>query len=80
MISINYAQKQGKKDSSLKDDSLYFPINDSKIAPKLKTATVDIPFKYYDLFKKILPHAKIELPVSSLRGKGISTFTLKKLY
>ena len=59
---------------------MYFTINDSKTAPLLKTACIDIPFKYYNLFKKILPHAKIELPVSSLKGKGISTFTLKKLF
>lgn len=59
---------------------MYFTCNDSKFAPKLKTATIDIPFKYYNLFKKILPHSKIDLPVSSLRSKSIPTFTLKKLF
>jgi hypothetical protein len=59
---------------------MYFSCKDSKIASKLKSSSIEIPFKYCDLFKKILPHATIELPVSSLRGKGIPTFTVKKLF
>jgi hypothetical protein len=79
-ISINYAEKQGKKDPTTKDDTMYFSCKDPKVSSKLKSASIDIPFKYCDLFKKILPHATIELPVSSLRGKGIPTFTVKKLF
>lgn len=79
-INMNYAQKQGKKEPSTKEDSMYFTINDPKTSPLLKTASIEIPFKYYNLFKKILPHAIIELPVKSLKGNGISTFTLKKLF
>lgn len=59
---------------------MYFTINDPKNSSKLKNVPIEIPFKFYDIFKKILPLAKIELPVSILRGKGIPTFTLKRLY
>jgi len=79
-ISINYALKQGKKDPTTKDESMYFSCNDSKVSSKLKTAKIDIPYKHYDLFKKILPHAKIDIPVSNLKGKGIQIFTIKKLF
>lgn len=79
-ISINYAQKQGKKDPTTKDDTMYFTINDPKHSYKLKTANLDIPYKYYKLFKKILPHAKIELPVKGLSSKGPAYFIVKKLF
>jgi hypothetical protein len=59
---------------------MYFSCNDSKVNFKLKNVQIDIPFKYYNLFKKILPHAQIDLPISSFRGKGIPIFTLKKLF
>lgn len=76
--SINYADKQGKKDISIKDDSMYFAANDSKANPKLKTAGIDIPLKYLDTFKKLQPQTEIVLTKSSTPKNGISTFAVKK--
>lgn len=77
--SINYAEKQGKKDPNVKDDSMYFSVNDPKASIAIKTATIEIPVKFYDIFKKILPHSDIYFPKNSLK-KGIATFVIKKLY
>jgi hypothetical protein len=77
--SINYAEKQGKRDPSTKDDSMYFAINDQKVASKLKTSIVEIPIRHYDIFKKILPHSDIYFPKNSIK-KGIPTFVLKKIF
>lgn len=58
---------------------MYFASNDPKASAFIKSAVIDIPIKYYDIFKKILPHSDIYFPKNILK-KGITTFTIKKLY
>lgn len=76
--SINYADKQGKKDISVKDDSMYFAANDVKAIAKLKTAIIDIPLKYLDAYKKFQPLSEIQLAKSSAPKNAVSTFAVKK--
>jgi len=71
--SINYAEKQGKKEGGVKDESMYY-------APKPKQSVgVDIPIKYYDVFKRILPHSDLYFPKNSIK-KTIPVFVVKKIY
>ena len=49
-IVINYAQKQGKKESTIKDPAFYFTVNDSKNCHKLYCSQIEIPMKYLDFF------------------------------
>lgn len=76
---INYAEKQGKRDPILKDDSMYFAVNDLKAQQRMKTALIEIPIKYYELFKKISPISEIYFPKNAVK-KGIPTFVLKKMF
>jgi len=80
-ISINYAEKQGKKDSSVKDDTLYFSSQDPKVlSSKLKNSNIEIPSKYYDIFKKLNPNADVAMPSSNIRSKYVvATFIVRTL-
>lgn len=71
--SINYAEKQGKKDGGSKDESMFYPQK-----PK-QGVGIEIPIKYYDIFKKILPHSDLYFPKNSIK-KHIPVFVVKKVY
>lgn len=75
--SINYADKQGKKDIAVKDDSMYFAANDNKASLKLKAAVIEIPTKFLELYKKLQPSTEIILAKAPTAKGGVPTFTLK---
>lgn len=80
-IVINYAQKQGKKESTIKDPAFYFTVNDSKNCDKLYCSQIEIPMNYLDLFKKNNPLSKIEFPDEKiLYSKEVPYFIVKKDY
>ena len=57
---LNYAEKQGKKDATCKDENTFFA-NNKKISPKLELPFVNNYLmlinvqKYLDCFKKMYP-------------------------
>jgi hypothetical protein len=58
---------------------MYFAVNDPKAQQKMKSAVIEIPIKFYEVFKKILPHSDIYFPKSTKKG-GPASFVLKKLF
>ena len=51
-IDLNYAEKQGKKEVSNKDENTYFFIEDKKFMGKKYYSKPEIPKKYLEKYKK----------------------------
>ena len=56
-MDMTYADKQGKKDITLKAENNYFAQDDKRFDFKALRPYIEIPCSYYDFFKKIYPHS-----------------------
>ena len=56
-MDMTYADKQGKKDITLKAENNYFAQDDKRFDFKTIKTYIEIPCVYYDFFKKIYPHS-----------------------
>lgn len=54
-MDMTYADKQGRKDISLKADNNYFPEDDKRFDFTSFRPLIEIPCTYLDFFKKIYP-------------------------
>ena len=56
-MDMTYADKQEKKDITLKTENNYFSQDDKRFYFKALRPYIEIPCSYYDFFKKIYPHS-----------------------
>ena len=56
-MDMTYADKQEKKDITLKTENNYFSQYDKRFYFKALRPYIEIPCSYYDFFKKIYPHS-----------------------